>query len=117
MQPVATGPVGIITGAGSGIGAACALEFGRHLRTVDAGVAADGRIWPRLLPAVQQGRRLSGYAESKMDVRDPRRGCAELIDGADLSRVWATGGFRVGRTRASPDQGLAAEADPTVWPG
>ena len=108
MQPVATGPVGIITGAGSGIGAACALEFGRlGARLILASLPTPGLA--HTVAAVQQAGGSATPVE--MDVRDPEA-VRRLIDGAveqfgRLDFVLANAGIA--------DQGLAAEADPTVW--
>jgi NADP-dependent 3-hydroxy acid dehydrogenase YdfG len=73
----ASGPVGIITGAGSGIGAAVAVEFaglGARLSLASlptAGLAATVR-------AVEQA---GGLAEAvEMDVRDARA-VQKLVDG------------------------------------
>lgn len=104
----ASGPVGIITGAGSGIGAAVAVEFARlgarlSLASLPtAGLAATVR-------AVEQA---GGLAEAvEMDVRDARA-VQQLVDGTvdrfgRLDVLVANAGVA--------DQELAAEGDPAVW--
>jgi NADP-dependent 3-hydroxy acid dehydrogenase YdfG len=102
------GPAGIITGAGSGIGAASAVEFGR----LGARLTLASLPTPGLAGTVSAVERAGGSAVAvEMDVRDPQA-VRELVDGAvdrqgRLDFLLANAGIA--------DQGLAAEADPDVW--
>ena len=108
MQPVDVGPAGIVTGAGSGIGAACAVEFGR----LGARLILASLPTPGLAQTVAAVERVGGSATAvEMDVRDPEA-VRQLVDGAvdrlgRLDFLLANAGIA--------DQGLAAEADPAVW--
>ncbi len=101
-------PVGIITGAGSGIGAACALEFGR----LGARLTLASLPTPGLADTVAAVHNVGGAATPvEMDVRDPEA-VRQLIDGAverfgRLDFLLANAGIA--------DQELAAEGDPAVW--
>jgi NADP-dependent 3-hydroxy acid dehydrogenase YdfG len=109
MQPVAAaGPVGVITGAGSGIGAATAVEFGRlRARLTLASLPTPGLS--QTATAVEQA---GGSAVAvEMDVREPEA-VRQLIDGAverhgRLDFLLANAGIA--------DQELASEGDPAVW--
>jgi NADP-dependent 3-hydroxy acid dehydrogenase YdfG len=103
-----TGPVGVITGAGSGIGAATALEFARlNARLVLASLPTPG-----LHDTVAAVEHAGGAAIGvEMDVRDPDA-VRDLIDGAaarfgQLDFLIANAGVA--------DQALAVEGDPEVW--
>jgi clavulanate-9-aldehyde reductase len=108
VPEVTTSPVGIITGAGSGIGAATALEFAR----LGARLTLASLPTPGLAATVSGVERAGGSAVAvEMDVRDPRA-VRDLVDGAvercgRLDFLLANAGIA--------DQGLASEADPTVW--
>jgi NADP-dependent 3-hydroxy acid dehydrogenase YdfG len=108
MQPLDVGPAGIITGAGSGIGAATAVEFGR----LGARMTLASLPTPELARTVAAVQRVGGSATAvEMDVRDPEA-VRRLVDGAvdrlgRLDFLLANAGIA--------DQGLAAEGDPTVW--
>jgi NADP-dependent 3-hydroxy acid dehydrogenase YdfG len=108
MQSIDVGPAGIITGAGSGIGAACAVEFGR----LRARLTLASLPTPGLADTVGAVQQAGGSATGvEMDVRDPDA-VRQLVDGAidrfgRLDFVLANAGIA--------DQGLAAEADPVVW--
>jgi NADP-dependent 3-hydroxy acid dehydrogenase YdfG len=103
-----TGPAGVITGAGSGIGAACAVEFAR----LGARLTLASLPTPGLQHSVQAVHDAGGEAVPvEMDVRDPDAVRA-LIDGAverhgQLDFLLANAGVA--------DQELASEADPAVW--
>lgn len=103
-----SGPVGVITGAGSGIGAATALEFARlNARMVLASLPTPG-----LQDTVAAVERAGGSAVGvAMDVCDPDA-VRELIDNAvarfgQLNFLIANAGVA--------DQALAVEGDPEVW--
>ena len=108
MRPVAAGPVGIITGAGSGIGAATAVAFGRiAARLTLASLPTLG-----LANTVAAVERAGGSAVAvEMDVRDPeavRRLMDEAVDRhGRLDFLVANAGIA--------DQALASEADPEIW--
>ncbi len=101
-------PFGIITGAGSGIGAATALEFAR----IGASMTLASLPIPGLTETATAVTTAGGTANVvEMDVRDPRA-VRELVDGTvvrygRLDFVVANAGIA--------DQGLAAEADPAIW--
>ncbi len=101
-------PVGIITGAGSGIGAACALEFGR----LGARLTLASLPTPGVADTVTAVQSVGGAATPvEMDVRDPEA-VRQLIDGAverygRLDFLVANAGIA--------DQELAAAGDPAVW--
>jgi len=101
-------PVGIITGAGSGIGAACAVEFARlGARLMLASLPEPGLA--NTAATVEQAGGVGVAVE--MDVRDPDA-VRQLVDGAverfgRLDFLLANAGLA--------DQELASEADPTVW--
>lgn len=103
-----TEPVGIITGAGSGIGAAAALEFAR----LGARLTLASLPTPGLAATVRAVEQAGGAAVGvEMDVRDPLA-VRQLVDGAverygRLDFVLANAGIA--------DQALAAEGDPAVW--
>jgi len=108
MYSVDSSPAGVITGAGSGIGSATAVEFGRlGARLVLASLPAPG-----LAQTTTAVERAGGSAVAvEMDVRDPHA-VQQLIDGAvdrfgRLDFLVANAGIA--------DQGLAAEGDPVVW--
>jgi NADP-dependent 3-hydroxy acid dehydrogenase YdfG len=103
-----TGPMGVITGAGSGIGAATAIEFARlQARLVLASLPTPG-----LHDTVTAVEHAGGTAVPvEMDVRDAEQ-VRTLIDGAverfgQLDFLFANAGMA--------DQELASEADPAVW--
>jgi NADP-dependent 3-hydroxy acid dehydrogenase YdfG len=103
-----TGPAGIITGAGSGIGAAASIAFGRlRARMCLASLATPGLA--RTVLAVEQA---GGSAVScEVDVRDPAA-VRDLVEGAverfgRLDFLLANAGVA--------DQALASEGDPAVW--
>jgi len=98
----------VITGAGSGIGAACAVEFAR----LGARLTLASLPTPGLQATVQAVLDAGGAAVPvEMDVRDPDAVRA-LIDGAverhgRLDFLLANAGVA--------DQDLASEGDPAVW--
>jgi NADP-dependent 3-hydroxy acid dehydrogenase YdfG len=100
--------VGVITGAGSGIGAATALEFGR----LGARMMLASLPTPGLAETVAAVERAGGAGVAvEMDVRDSRA-VGALIDGAvarfgRLDFLIANAGIA--------DQALAFEGDPVVW--
>src|SRR5437773_2073570 len=108
MPPVDAHPVGIITGAGSGIGAATAVAFGR----------LGARLTLASLPTVGLAHTVSAVAHAggsaiavEMDVRD-HRAVRRLMDGVverhgHLDFLVANAGIA--------DQALASEADPAIW--
>jgi NADP-dependent 3-hydroxy acid dehydrogenase YdfG len=103
-----SGPVGVITGAGSGIGAATAVEFARlNSRLVLASLPTPG-----LQDTVAAVERSGGTAVGvEMDVRDPDA-VRKLIDGA-VARFGQLD-FLVANAGVA-DQALAVEGDPEVW--
>jgi NADP-dependent 3-hydroxy acid dehydrogenase YdfG len=102
------GPVGVVTGAGSGIGAAIAVAFGR----LGAKLVLASLPTPGLARTVAEVERAGGSAVAvEMDVRDPDA-VRELVDGA----VARFGRLDVLVANAGvADQALAAEGDPLVW--
>jgi NADP-dependent 3-hydroxy acid dehydrogenase YdfG len=101
-------PAGIITGASSGIGAACAVEFGRRGAQLTLASLPD----PRLLETAQAVEEVGGRAVAvEMDVRDPGA-VRQMVDAAversgRIDFLLANAGIA--------DQELASEGDPTVW--
>ena len=79
LPVVTTGPVGVITGAGSGIGAADGRRVRATRRAAHAGVAADARVWRT--PLRRSSRPAARPCAVEMDVRDPEA-VRQLIDGA-----------------------------------
>src|SRR5262249_26098730 len=101
-------PAGIITGAGSGIGAATALEFGRLGAQLTLASLPTAGLQRTISDVEQAGGVATGV---EMDVRDAEA-VRELIDGAigrygRLDFLLANAGVA--------DQGLASEADPVIW--
>jgi NADP-dependent 3-hydroxy acid dehydrogenase YdfG len=100
--------VGVITGAGSGIGAAIAVEFGR----LGARLTLASLPTPGLTETVAAVEQAGGSAVPvEVDVRDPDA-VRQLVDGTverhgRLDFLVANAGIA--------DQGLAAEGDPSVW--
>jgi NADP-dependent 3-hydroxy acid dehydrogenase YdfG len=100
--------VGVITGAGSGIGAAIAVEFGR----LGARLTLASLPTPGLADTVAAVEQAGGSAVPvEVDVRDPDA-VRQLVDGTverhgRLDFLVANAGIA--------DQGLAAEGDPAVW--
>jgi NADP-dependent 3-hydroxy acid dehydrogenase YdfG len=100
--------VGVITGAGSGIGAAIAVEFGR----LGARLTLASLPTPGLTETVAAVEQAGGSAVPvEVDVRDPDA-VRQLVDGTverhgRLDFLVANAGIA--------DQGLAAEGDPAVW--
>ena len=102
------GPVGIITGAGSGIGAACAREFGR----LGAQLSLASLATPGLQDTVASVAQAGGSAHAvEMDVRDARAVQA-LVD--DTVQRFGRLDFLLANAGIA-DQELASEADPNVW--
>ncbi len=101
-------PVGVITGAGSGIGAATAIEFAR----LGAQLTLASLPMPGLAATAVQVEQAGGTALTvEMDVREPEA-VRELIDGAverygRLDFLLANAGVA--------DQELASTGDPVVW--
>jgi NADP-dependent 3-hydroxy acid dehydrogenase YdfG len=101
-------PVGVITGAGSGIGAACAVEFAR----LGAHLTLASLPTPGLAATVTAVEQAGGSAVPvEMDVRDPEA-VRQLIDGTverngRLDFLLANAGVA--------DQELASAGDPLVW--
>ncbi len=101
-------PVGVITGAGSGIGAATAIEFAR----LGAQLTLASLPTPGLAATAVQVEQTGGTAVTvEMDVREPEA-VRELIDGAverygRLDFLLANAGVA--------DQELASTGDPVVW--
>src|SRR5215471_5926691 len=101
-------PVGIITGAGSGIGAATAIEFGR----LGANLTLASLPTPGLAATVAAVEQAGGSAVAvEMDVRDPDAVC-QLVDGA-VERAGRLD-FLVANAGLA-DQELASTGDPLVW--
>jgi NADP-dependent 3-hydroxy acid dehydrogenase YdfG len=100
--------VGVITGAGSGIGAAIAVEFGR----LGARLTLASLPTPGLTETVAAVEQAGGSAVPvEVDVRDPDA-VRQLVDGTverhgRMDFLVANAGIA--------DQGLAAEGDPSVW--
>jgi NADP-dependent 3-hydroxy acid dehydrogenase YdfG len=102
------GPVGVITGAGSGIGAATAVEFGR----LGARMMLASLPTPGLAETVAAVERAGGSGVAvEMDVRDSGAVRA-LIDGA-VARFGRLD-FLIANAGVA-DQALAFEGDPLVW--
>jgi len=102
------GPVGVITGAGSGIGAATAVEFAR----LGARLVLASLPTPGLADTVARVERASGAAVAvEMDVRDPDA-VRDLIDGA--ATRFGRLDFLIANAGVA-DQALAFEGDPAVW--
>jgi NADP-dependent 3-hydroxy acid dehydrogenase YdfG len=101
-------PVGIITGASSGIGAACALEFGRLGAQLTLASLPD----PGLRETLQSVEQAGGAAVAvEMDVRDPDA-VRQMVD----ATVERTGRIDFLLANAGiADQELASEGDPAVW--
>jgi NADP-dependent 3-hydroxy acid dehydrogenase YdfG len=102
------GPVGIITGAGSGIGAATAVAFGR----LGARLSLASLPTPGLAATVAAVEQAGGSATPfELDVRDPDA-VRNLVDGTveRLGRL----DFLVANAGVA-DQALASEGDPAVW--
>jgi clavulanate-9-aldehyde reducatase len=100
--------VGVITGAGSGIGAACAVEFAR----LGARLSLASLPTPGLASTVAAVEEVGGSAiPIEMDVRDAEA-VRQLIDGTveregRLDFLLANAG--------TADQELASTGDPRVW--
>ena len=98
----------MITGGGSGIGAACAVEFAR----LGAQLVLASLPTPGLQQTVRAVEEAGGTASTvEMDVRD-HEAVRALIDGAverfgRLDFLLANAGVA--------DQELASEGDPVVW--
>jgi len=104
----AAGPVGVITGAGSGIGAATAVEFARLGARLTLGTLPT----PGLAETVAAVERGGGAAVGiEMDVRDPLA-VRDLVDGA-VERFGRLD-FLIANAGVA-DQALAFEGDPEVW--
>jgi NADP-dependent 3-hydroxy acid dehydrogenase YdfG len=102
------GPVGVITGAGSGIGAATAVEFGR----LGARLVLASLPLPGLAETVHAVKRAGGAAVGvEMDVRDADA-VRDLIDGA-VNRFGRLD-FLIANAGVA-DQALASEGEPLVW--
>lgn len=101
-------PVGIITGASSGIGAACALEFGR----LGAQLTLASLPGPGLRETLQSVEQAGGTAVAvELDVRDPDA-VRQMVD----ATVERTGRIDFLLANAGiADQELASEGDPAVW--
>ncbi len=102
------GPVGVITGAGSGIGAATAVAFaGLGARLVLASLPTPG-----LAQKVDEVSRAGGEAVGvEIDVQDAEAVRA-LVDGAIVR--FGRLDFLIANAGVA-DQALAAEGDPGVW--
>jgi len=101
-------PVGVITGAGSGIGAATAVEFGR----LGARMMLASLPTPGLAETVAAVERAGGAGVAvEMDVRDSGAVSA-LIDGAVA--LFGRLDFLIANAGVA-DQALAFEGDPVVW--
>lgn len=101
-------PVGIITGAGSGIGAACAIEFAR----LGAHLTLASLPTPGLAATVASVEEAGGSAVAlELDVRDAdavRRMVDDTVERAQrLDFLLANAGLA--------DQELASAGDPRVW--
>jgi NADP-dependent 3-hydroxy acid dehydrogenase YdfG len=106
--PGANGPVGVITGAGSGIGAATAVAFAR----LGARMSLASLPTPGLSATVDVVEHAGGSAMPfELDVRDARA-VQRLVDGTveRLGRL----DFLVANAGVA-DQALASEGDPEVW--
>ncbi|HEY3061840.1 MAG TPA: SDR family oxidoreductase [Chloroflexota bacterium] len=102
------GPVGIITGASSGIGAACAREFGR----LGARLSLASLPTPGLRDTVTSVEQAGGTAHPvEMDVRDPLA-VRSLVE--DTIQRFGRLDFLLANAGIA-DQELASEADPNVW--
>jgi NADP-dependent 3-hydroxy acid dehydrogenase YdfG len=101
-------PVGVITGAGSGIGAACSVEFAR----LGAHLTLASLPTPGLAATVAAVEQAGGHATPvEMDVRDPFA-VREVID----STVARNGRLDFLLANAGmADQDLASEGHPEVW--
>ena len=100
--------VGVITGAGSGIGAACAAEFAR----LGARLTLASLPTPGLAATVSRVQEAGGSAVAvELDIRDPdavRRLIDDTVDREGrLDFLLANAGIA--------DQELASEGDPDVW--
>ena len=101
-------PVGIITGAGSGIGAACAVEFGR----LGADLTLASLPTPGLSSTVSSVEQAGGSAVPvEMDVRDPEA-VRRMVDGT-VERAGRVDFLLANAGTA--DQELASTGDPEVW--
>jgi len=100
--------VGVITGAGSGIGAACAAEFAR----LGARLTLASLPTPGLAATVSRVQEAGGSAVAvELDIRDPdavRRLIDDTVDREGrLDVLLANAGIA--------DQELASEGDPDMW--
>ena len=104
----AFGPVGIITGAGSGIGAATAVAFGR----LGARMSLASLPTPGLAATVAAVERAGGSAVPvELNVRDA--GAVQHLVDSTVERLGRLD-FLVANAGVA-DQALASEGDPEVW--